>query len=155
MTTLARRIASVPVRTSTETWEAVCDLLSPSGTPINEKLRAVTSVAGMLIAEEYSATDAIVATGSGPRVKVYTVHGDDAIDALAEETPLSASPCAEAGWEVSFPCSSVDLDEIKLALKALPNFTVHLSDSDTMAEPIDRRSDGAKPIIDLSQLESS
>lgn len=127
-------------------------MLSQSGGPVNAKLRAVTSVAGMLIAEEYTATAAILITSSGPRVRIYTVHGEDAIDALAEEVPLSASPCADDGWQVSFPCSRADLDQVKSALMAVPNFTVRLSDSEKMMDVTDRGPDGRKPIIDLSKL---
>ena len=52
------------------------------------------------------------------------MHGLDAVDALAGEIPLAASPCAEPGWTMSLPCGIDDIDEIRGALRGHPGIEV-------------------------------
>ena len=125
MTTIARRVASVPVRTSVETWQAICALLAQPGTAAHGDLTAVSSIAAVLIAEEYtSAAPVIVTAGGSPRLRVDTVHGDDAPDAEADEEPLPLGSCENDDWAVSLPCAAVDLAEITSALDGSTRFTV-------------------------------
>ena len=79
MTTHARRFASVPERTASETWRAIVDSLDP---PADERqiLEAATGALSIVIAEEVTAMEPIVLTGCGPQVRVYTVYGQDSVD---------------------------------------------------------------------------
>jgi hypothetical protein len=73
--TIARRIASVPARTSTETWQAIIELLAEAGSAAHRELTDVTSIAGILISEEYTRESPIVIKPeTGSRIRVYTIH---------------------------------------------------------------------------------
>lgn len=124
MSVVARRIAAIPARTSVETWNAVVDLLAEHGSSGRGQLAAVTNIGAMLIAEEYtSQAPIVVTTPEGPRVRIYTVHSLDAVDALADELPLATWPLSESGWAVSLPCGVADLDDVVEALTGHPQIT--------------------------------
>jgi hypothetical protein len=117
VTVVSRNVAAIPVRTSAGTWKAITSLLSPAGTAARDRLEAITNIAAVLIAAEYtSQAPIIVMAAGGPRVRIRTVHGLDAADTLADEIPLSVSPCAGPGWTLSLPCGIEDIEEISSAL---------------------------------------
>lgn len=129
MGVIARRIASVPRRTSTETWKAICDLVEPAASASRTELDSATGVAAMLIAEEYTRQEPIVFAGSGPQLRIYTLHGADAVEADPSlETSLSFSP-VEGDWSASLPVGSVDFLFAQEALAAVsPRVTVRCID---------------------------
>jgi hypothetical protein len=113
---IARRVASVPARTSEQTWNVVVELVSEPGSAAREALEAVAGVASMLIAEEYSAGKAIVIQpGSGSRVRIYTLHGEAALGDDVNESTLAVCPTAAAGWAVEIPAGPGDLALAKAA----------------------------------------
>lgn len=136
MTAVARTVAAIPVRTSVQTWEAIAGLLAPAGSPGRARLDAVTNIAAILITAEYTRQAPIVVMpASGPRVRIRTAHGMDAIDALAGEIPLAASPCADPGWSMSLPCGIDDIEEIRDALHRHPGIEARdLTDGITVEE---------------------
>lgn len=80
MTTLARHIISEPVRTASETWKIIVDLLaSNSDSLARSELLSVVGVASSLIASEAAKDSPIVVYGSGPRIRIYCLYGEDAI----------------------------------------------------------------------------
>ena len=125
MNAVAREVAAIPVRTSVQTWEAIAGLLASAGSPERDRLDAVTNIAAILITAEYTRQSPIVVMpASGPRVRIRTVHGMDAIDAIAGEIPLAANPCADPGWSMSLPCGIDDIEEMRDALRADPGIEV-------------------------------
>ncbi len=158
MTTVARRVAAIPVRSSVVTWHTICDLLASRNTAAHADLVGISSIAAVLIAEEYTSSAPIIITASGaPRVRVYTVHGDDAPDAEADESPLALLPCENDDWAVSLPCATVDISEITAALDGTSRFTVRdldegvrLVEKSKSAEP---SASSAQPIINLAEME--
>jgi hypothetical protein len=156
MTTVARRVGAIPVRSSVETWRAICALLAPQDSTGLTELSAATSVAALLIAEEYTSLAPVVVTGTGgTRVRVYTVHGAEAVDAQSHETSLTFWPCNNGTWAISFPCAEADLGELSSALKHMPRFTVRDLTEDARAEvaaSADPRP-GRQPTINLTELE--
>lgn len=101
MTTLARRFASVPARTSSDTWRAIADRIS---TPAQrDDLLEATSAAAVLIADEVPATTPIVLTGAGPRIHIYTVHGDDAISGHNVNEAAISSLSFSDDWMLYLP----------------------------------------------------
>ena len=125
MNAVARTVAAIPVRTSVQTWEAIAGLLAPAGSLERGRVDAITNIAAILITAEYtSQAPIVVMPASGPRVRIRTVHGMDAIDALDGEIPLTASPCAEPGWSMSLPCGIDDIDEIREVLRRHPGIDV-------------------------------
>jgi hypothetical protein len=134
---VARTVAAVPVRTSVKTWEAIAGLLAPAGSPGRLRLDAITNIAAILITAEYtSQAPIVVRPASGPRVRIRTVHGLDAVEALPGEIPLPASPCSEPGWSMSLPCGIDDIDEIRGALRGHPGIEARdLTDGVAVEEP--------------------
>ncbi len=110
MTTVARTFISVPQRSASETWEAIVALIAPdSNSAARSELSAVAGVACSCIADEALAGDPIVVYGVGPRLRVYAVYGDDAVDGEgANESALSWVP-TDGDWRLSLPCPSDDL----------------------------------------------
>ncbi len=154
MTTIARRIAATPLRTTTETWSFISDLLSPAGDDIAPQLALAADAGCMLIAEEHTADDPILVTGCGPQVRIYTLHGTNAIDGSnINEQPLTIT--ATIDWELSIPASGPDYDLAAAALDSVANITVY----DPTSTPA-RHAHGAEPAarqpvtIDLTALEN-
>ncbi|WNV74351.1 hypothetical protein [Geodermatophilus sp. DSM 44513] len=140
MTVLARRVASIPARTAGDTWRLIVDLLAPSGTTAHTTLAAAANVASLLIAEEYTATGPIVVVpATGPRVRIYTVHGESAVDDDLNETALPVHPTHAPGWTLSLPCGPDDLAAAQQALAGAPGVTVRALDAGVggeLAKPI-------------------
>lgn len=154
MTTIARRIASTPVRTATETWSLIRDLMSVAGLNIAHQLGLAANAACMLIAEEHTKADPIVITGCGPLVRIYTLHGNDAIDgSTVNEQPLTIS--AKSDWRLAIPASGPDYGLAETALASAVHVTVYdpaaTADDQSLADqPV-----GHQPLmIDLSALET-
>lgn len=124
-TVLVRRIGSVPARTSSETWRAIVSTIAEPGSDAYSTLIKATGVASMLIAET-TTRDApvVVKPPEGPLVRVYTVHGADADDAIIEEAPLATWPTAGSGWNVSLPCPEEDMAFASGALAAISEVSV-------------------------------
>jgi hypothetical protein len=122
---LSRRVASVPTRTSSDTWRVIIDLLARPDEPARAQLDAVTGIAALLVAEEYTAQAPIVVQpASGDRVHIYTVHGEAALEAEPSEQPLANWPLAVPGWTISLPSAEADLVDIGAALADHGGFTV-------------------------------
>jgi hypothetical protein len=119
---ISRKMISVPVRTSVETWTAIVDLLTSSDEPARDSLEMIGNVAAMLIAEEYTREAPIVVVPIvGDRVRIYTVHGTAAVEAEdTDETPLATWPLSTAGWTLSLPCGIDDIDDVRAALRPYP-----------------------------------
>lgn len=121
MSVIARKVRSVPVRTSVGTWNVIVDLLSTRDQPAREHLNAITNTAAMVIAEEYTRDAPIVVKpAAGHRIRIYTVHGSTAIEAEANEAPLATWPLTADGWTVSLPCGVDDIDDVRAALAPFP-----------------------------------
>jgi hypothetical protein len=109
MTAVARRVRSVPVRLASETWVAICDMVAAVGTPARSELDAIANVAAMLISEQYTAAAPIIISGAGPRIRVYTLHGNDAIDADDDGPPVYSTLEGD-GWSMSLPARQPDVN---------------------------------------------
>jgi hypothetical protein len=129
MTVIARRVAAIPRRTSVETWEFVVALVTTPGSDAEAELKSIAATAAMLIAEEWTASAPIKITGGGPQVRIYTLHGDDAIEADPDdEVDLPATPTDAEGWLLSLPAGGVDLAIASAAIAACPHVEVRDAD---------------------------
>ncbi len=131
-TVVARRVASTPVRTATETWAKIVELVAsdPDG-PARKELALAAGVACSSIASEATKDAAIVVWGGGPRVRVYCLFDEDAITQEdANEDQLPKSP-TEGDWKMSIPCLPEDVawSKAKLA-SATSRITVRAMDED-------------------------
>lgn len=117
MTVIARRFVSIPQRTAVETWKAISLLLAsdPKSHAASE-LASVAGIASSLITRE-AMTSAIVVYGSGPRVRIYCLYNEDAVEGDdANESPLAFDATAD-DWNLSLPCPPDDLAWVQRALK--------------------------------------
>jgi hypothetical protein len=109
MTVIARRIGSTPTRTATQTWDRIVLLLAPAlGSAARAELAKASGVACMSIASEAIKDAPIVVWGSGPRVRIYGVFGEDAItgDSINEDGLVSTP--TDGDWRMSIPCTPED-----------------------------------------------
>ncbi len=124
MSVTSRRVLSVPVRTSVETWTAIVDLLTAPDQPARVNLDAIRNITAMLIAEEYTGdAPIIVRPVIGDRIRIYTIHGTAAVDAEGESTdltPLATWPLSTTGWTLSVPCGIDDIEDVRVALRLYP-----------------------------------
>ena len=155
MTAIARRVRSTPVRTGTETWALIVELIAATDDTFRAALKAVGNAASMVISEEHTVTDPIVLSGCGPQIRIYTLHGSAAIDgAGANEAPLTITR-GEA-WQLSLPASGADLDLAGAALAGSAHIDVYdPSISTSIATTHHTMSSRRAPVVvDLSALEN-
>lgn len=117
MTVVSRRVAATPQRSASEAWAVIVDLLAPTPGPSKTELQRIAGIVSCLIADEAVEKAAIVVHGSGARVRVYCLYGDEAITGEnVKEAPLSFTP-TEGTWHMSLPCHPDDLDWVQKALR--------------------------------------
>lgn len=117
MTVIARRVISDPERLATTTWNIIVDLLVPEEDDLARvELLSVAGIACSLISSEAMKDSPIVVYGSGPRVRIYCLYGEDAITGEdANEAKLVSSP-VNGDWYMSLPCPESELDWVQQAL---------------------------------------
>ncbi len=117
MTTVARRIAATPARPASEAWAVMVGLLAPDrdGEAWLE-LMSVAGIASTLIADEAFDESPAVVRGSGPRVRLYCLYGEEAVSGDGvNEAALAFNP-TEGEWRMSLPCLPDDLGWVRAAL---------------------------------------
>ncbi|MBK8915529.1 MAG: hypothetical protein IPM64_13200 [Phycisphaerales bacterium] len=122
MTVVARRVASTPTRTATQTWDKIVEILAPDPrSPARVELAKAAGVACSSISSEAIKDAPIVVWSGGPRVRVYGVFDEDAItgDGVNEDA-LSKSPTA-GDWRMSIPCLPEDVKWSNGKLAAVSN----------------------------------
>lgn len=125
---IKRNIASVPVRSAKETWSAIVDLVIGDDSIDRHQLDAAASIMESLIADELPATVPIVFKGSGPRVLIYCLYNEDAMEAGLDIDGLSTNPTA-GDWRMTAPTEDDDVTWMNKSLKArAPRITVHAAD---------------------------
>lgn len=110
MTAFARRVASVPVRLPDETWLRMCELVCAPDDPALAELASITGVAALLISEEYTADDPVIFSGAGAQLRMYTLHGDAALEADPDDESPFGLKLTDADWAVSLPAREPDID---------------------------------------------
>lgn len=118
MTTVARKFRSVPERTSAETWKAITKLLAadPRSAAAAE-LASVGGIAASLITRE-AMTAPIIVYGSGPRVRVYCLYNEDAVEGEDANENALTFDATSGEWRMSLPCPADDLSWVERALAA-------------------------------------
>ena len=118
MTVMARHVIAEPVRSASETWNVIVDLLAPEPDhKARNELLGVIGVASSLIAAEAMRDAPLVVYGAGPRVRIYCLYGESAIlGEEANESSLTVS-AVNGDWAMSLPCPSEDLEWVQAALK--------------------------------------
>ncbi len=127
MTVIARRFRANPARTAGQTWEAIAALVCGDDTGAKTEFLLVAGVAASLIADEALRENPLVVAGTGPRLRVYCLYDEDAINGEdANEDALSWSP-TETAWKAYLPCSPENMSWVSTALssKGTEHFEVY------------------------------
>jgi len=120
MTLVTRRLASIPANLASVTWLRVIHLVAPTNTAAQNELRRVIGIASSLITREAMRDSPIVVVGDGPRIRLYCVYGEEAIEGDAvNEAAIPASPAESDTWAMSLPCPAEDLLWVQASLKRL------------------------------------
>jgi len=117
MTVLARRIVAAPARPASSAWRVIVDLLAPEDGAARNELLSVSGTASMLIADEWLKDSPAVVYGSGPRVRLYCLYGEDAIAGDGSNESKLAFVATEGDWRLSLPCCADDLDWVQAELR--------------------------------------
>ena len=117
-TVVTRTIRSVPYRSARETWQCIVDILTVGGgLDHRAELERVMGIAASIITEKSPDQAPIVVLGGGPRVRIYCLYDESALEAdVHNEAPLSFDPM-EGDWTVSLPCPADDLAWVSEALQ--------------------------------------
>ena len=113
---VVRRVVASPIRSASEAWDFIFDLLTASESTDLEELENTRSLCMSLVAAEAMKESPIVIYGVGPRLRIYCLYDEDAIlgDDRSED-PLSWNP-TDGDWAMSLPCPAEDLDWMQSAL---------------------------------------
>ena len=142
---IRRDIASIPVRSANETWNAIVALVTGDGSVDREQLIAASSVVESLIADEQPAIAPIVFKGCGSRVLIYCLYDEDAMEAGLAIDSLNANPTA-GDWQMTAPCEEGDVHWMNNTLKQrAPRMTVHAAHE----PPADEDADEAAKVLEI------
>jgi hypothetical protein len=135
-----RNIASIPVRSAGETWQAIIDLITGAGSVDAETLKAAASVMESLIADEHPAAVPIAVKGSGARLVVYCLYNEAAMEAGKDIDAINWNPTAGSGWHITAPAEADDVAWMNNTLTSrAPRIAVH----DVASPPADEEADKA------------
>ena len=100
MSVVSRKLRATPVRSSSETWKVIALLLAPDdSSDAHVELMSVSGTAASLISSDAMKDAAVVCIGSGPRVRIYCLCGEDAITGDDANAAIS-------GWDVTITSTS-------------------------------------------------
>ena len=122
---IRRDVASIPARSAKETWHAITELVTGANTVDRGQLNAAASIMESLIADEHPAKVPIVFKAAGPRVVIYCLYSEDAMEAGLDVDPLKDNPTS-GDWRATAPCEAEDADWMNKTLKnRAPRVAVH------------------------------
>lgn len=121
-TVLARRVAATPVRTASQTWARIVEIIAPDpSSEARQELAKAAGVACASISSEVTKDAPIVIWGEGPRVRLYCVFDEGAITQEGvNEDALPKSP-THGDWKMSIPCLPDDVKWSSANLAAVSN----------------------------------
>jgi hypothetical protein len=152
MTVVARKVNSVPTRLASETWTRIVDLVAPTNASARAELLSVIGVASSLITRESLKDAPFVMWGEGPRVRVYCIYGEEAIEGVsANETALPDSPAESSAWSASLPCPADDLSWVQAQLARLSSRITARDASETETVGTDSSGEAAASVPKISK----
>jgi hypothetical protein len=119
-----RDLASIPLRSSEETWSEYKKLVTGPSSTDTAQFDAAATVMTSLITDEAFREEPLTLAGVGHRLVVYLLHGHNALEAGAGIDKLAWNPTA-GDWKLFVPCAEEQFDWVKktLATRA-PRFVV-------------------------------
>lgn len=147
--TVSRTFKAVPERTASATWQAIVALLAAEAGDAKNELLSVEGIACSVITDQAFTSPAIV-TGSGPRVRIYCLYDDEAIEGdKASEQALNFN-ATKGDWAMSLPCDKSDLDWVQAALKN-KSTRITARDKDQGISLSEDSSDSSKAVVQFDE----
>lgn len=116
MSVISRKFAACPARTAGQTWDVIVNIITNGEEKAKEDLNSISGIVASIISDETPKSNAIIVIGTGSRLRIYCLYGDDAISDEANEAALTWK-LFEAEWEIHFPVEEVDLEWVTKLLK--------------------------------------
>lgn len=115
-----RRVVSTPVRSATDTWTAITALLAPDPTSqARRELNRISGLACAAISSEALRNDPLELRSQGLTVRIYCLHGEDAIMTPGYDLHEFAWCPTDSDWQMSIPCEAADVRWLNRELASL------------------------------------
>lgn len=118
-----RDISSIPLRSASETWQCIIDLVTGSGSKDVEHLNRAAAVMGSIITDEHPARRAIMLEGVGAQLRIYLRYGMKALEEGAKVDALTWNP-TKGDWTMHVPCDEENIAWVKKSLAGHPRIKV-------------------------------
>lgn len=120
---IRRDLSSIPLRSASETWQSIIDLISGPGSTDMEQLARSAAVTGSIITDEHPANRAIVVEGVGPQLRIYLRYGMNAVEDGADTDALTWNP-TKGDWTMHVPCDADNITWVRKSLAAYARIKV-------------------------------
>ena len=120
---LRRDISSIPLRSASDTWQRIIDLITGPGSRDVEQLKRASGVMGSIIADEHPAHRAILLEGVGAQLRIYLRYGMAAIEEGETVDSLTWNP-TDGDWTMHVPCDEENIDWVRKSLAACTRLKV-------------------------------
>lgn len=148
---IRRDVASIPVRSAKETWRAIQEIITDSDSIDADQLDAAASTMESVIADEHAEKVPIVVRGNGPRLVIYCLYGEAAMETGNKVERLNWNPTG-GDWRLTAPCEKEDVDWMNETLsKRAPRILLH----DVDAPQVDENTDGKEKVASAVQVDWS
>ena len=152
---IVRHVISTPVRSATDTWTAISALLAPDPTSdARRELNRMSGLACAAISSEAVRHDPLELQSRGLTVRIYCLHGEDAIMTPGYDLHEFAWCPTEAEWAMSIPCEASDLRWLNRELASMsPNVIFRsVGEAPRFGAPHEFESQEPKPRLRLANV---
>jgi hypothetical protein len=118
-----RDISSIPLRSASDTWQRIIDLVTGSGSRDVDQLKRAAEVMGSIIADEHPGSRAIMLEGAGPQLRIYLRYGMKAVEEGEGVDALTWNP-TDGDWTMHVPCDIENLVWVKKSLASCARIKV-------------------------------
>lgn len=118
-----RDISSIPLRSASQTWQRIIELITGPGSEDVQQLKNAAGVMGSIITDEHPARRAIILEGVGPQVRIYLRYGMKALEEGDEVDSLTWNP-TKGDWMMHVPCDEENMAWVKKSLAACARIRV-------------------------------
>lgn len=116
MSIVTRKFSACPVRTASQTWEAIMAVIAYDEN-VKRDLSVISGIASSIISEGTPKSDPITIVGTGSRLRIYCLYEEDGSTEDANESPLTWK-LFEGEWKIYLPVQKEDLTWITRELKS-------------------------------------
>ena len=110
-----RDISSIPLRSASDTWQSIIDLVTGPASTDADQLKRIAGVMGSIITDQHPASRAIMLEGAGPQLRIYLRYGAVALEEGTKVDSLNWNPTA-GDWTMHIPCDGENIEWVKKSL---------------------------------------